>query len=67
MAVCKNFRAIVNNFKKQYFPVIIWNKKHFWMQVAPIKCTLEKRFFAVANFEGLWVVSFQTVKKLWSL
>ena len=53
MAVCKNFRAIVNNFKKQYFPVIIWNKKHFWMQVAPIKCTLEKMFFAVANFEGL--------------
>ena len=53
MAVCKNFRAIVNNFKKQYFPVLIWNKKHFWMQVAPIKFTLEKRFFAVANFEGL--------------
>ena len=34
-------------------------KNIYRMQVITIAYTLEKRFFAVATFEGLWVVSFQ--------
>ena len=47
-----------------------WNKKHLSKQVVPITDKLEKRLFAVATFEGLWVLSFQTeyktCKVLWS-
>ena len=34
--------------------------KHSSKQAVPIIYTLEKKFFAAAAFEGLWVVSFQT-------
>ena len=40
--------------------VIKWNKKHLSKQVVKINYTLEKMNFAVATFEGLGVVSFQT-------
>ena len=34
-------------------------QKHSSKQVVPITYTLEKRVFAAATFQGLWVVSFQ--------
>ena len=37
-----------------------WNKKHLSKQVATTTYTLDKNIFAVATFESLWVVSFQT-------
>ena len=40
--------------------VIKWNKKHLSKQVVKINYTLDKMNFAVATFEGLGVVSFQT-------
>ena len=40
--------------------VIKWNKKHLSKQVIKINYTLDKMNFAVATFEGLGVVSFQT-------
>ena len=40
--------------------IIKWNKKHLSKQVVKINYTLEKMNFAVATFEGLGVVSFQT-------
>ena len=40
--------------------IIKWNKKHLSKQVVKINYTLEKINFAVATFEGLGVVSFQT-------
>ena len=46
--------------QKQCFPVIIWNKNHLSKEVVTITYTLEKKFFAVATFEGSRVVPFQT-------
>ena len=40
--------------------IIKWNKKYLSKQVVKINYTLEKMNFAVATFEGLGVVSFQT-------
>ena len=54
----------INLYKKQCLPVITWNEKYLSNQVVATTCILGKRFFAVAIFEGLWVSSFQTVKKL---
>ena len=42
--------------EKITLPVITFNKKHSSKQVASIKHTLEKKIFADATFEGLWVV-----------
>ena len=49
---------MTNVYKK--LPVITWNKKYLSKQVVTKTYTLkEKFFFAVATFEGWWVVSFQ--------
>ena len=37
-----------------------WKEKHLSKQVVTITCTLGRKFFAVATFEGFRVVSFQT-------
>ena len=42
---------------------ITLNKKHLLKQVVTITYIIEKKFFTVATFEGLGIVSFQTVKK----
>ena len=42
---------------------ITLNKKHLLKQVVTITYITEKKFFTVATFEGLGIVSFQTVKK----
>ena len=38
-------------------------KNHLWNRDQPITYTLKKSFFAVATFEDLLVVSFQTEEK----
>ena len=45
-------------FKKQCLPVITWNKKYLSKHVVTIAYTLEKKFFAVAIYEALGVVSY---------
>ena len=48
MAVEKNLKVTIKLFLKKYcLPVVTWNKNNSSKQVAPITCTLEKRFFAV--------------------
>ena len=53
-------RVMINFYKKQCLPVITWNMKYSLKQISLRTCTLEKNFFPAANFEGLWVLSFQT-------
>ena len=60
MAVEKNTGIVRNFYKKLCLSVITWNKKHLLKQVVPITFTLGKTIFAVAAFECLWVVYFQT-------
>ena len=50
-------------YKKQCLPVVTWNKKHLLKQIATIKYTLEKMSLAVATFEDLRVVTFETESK----
>ena len=59
-------RATANLDKKQYLPVITWNKKHSPKKVTSITYTLEEKFFAAAVFEGPFVSPFisERVKKL---
>ena len=45
--------------KEQCLPVATWIKKHISKQILTVTYTLEKTFFAVPTFEGLWVVSLQ--------
>ena len=52
MATEENLRVTQKDFKKQYLPVIIWNKKYLSNQVVPITCKLRKMFLAVATFGG---------------
>ena len=49
MVVKKNLRITINIL---CLPVDTWNKKKLSKQVVPITYTLEKMFFAVADFEG---------------
>ena len=49
---CRLKRPQSKTFVKKCL-VITWNKKHLLKQLATITYTLEKRFFAVATFEGL--------------
>ena len=51
MVVARNLRVIT---------VITLNEKRSLKEVVPIAYTLEKRFLAVATFDSLRVVSFQT-------
>ena len=50
----------INFYGKQCLPVITWNKNHLSKQLVTITHTLEIKLFAVATFEGLGGVSFQT-------
>ena len=56
----KNHSVGVNFYKKQE-KAITWNKKHSSKQVVSIreKNTLEKKIFATATFDVLWVLSFK--------
>ena len=55
----------INFYKEQCLPVTTWNKKHLSKQLVTIAYTLEKKVFAVANFEGLGVIFFSDkVKEL---
>ena len=57
-AVEKNLRVSIYFYKKLCLLVLTWSKKHVLKQVMQVKYTLVKTFFAVSNFEGLWVVVF---------
>ena len=56
----KNAQVTTKFYKKRCLPVITCNRKHTSKQIASVKYTLEKSFFAAATFEGLWVVSVWT-------
>ena len=49
----RDLRVSKNVYKNQYHSVITWNIKKELKQVVTITYTLEKKFFAVINFEGL--------------
>ena len=53
IAVERNLSLTINFFRNQDLPVIIWNKKHILYKFVPVKFTLVKKVFAVANFEVL--------------
>ena len=50
--------VVVNFYGKLCLPVFTWNKKHSSKQVLPKTHTLEKKLFAGATFDGLWVNPF---------
>ena len=47
----KPLRVTINFYKKQYLSIITWSIKYSSKQV--ITCTLQKKFFVAAPFEGL--------------
>ena len=61
-----NLKKTTNYYEKKclkeckVIKVMTKNKKHSLKQVVQITYTLEKRVFAAAIFQGVWVVSFQT-------
>ena len=52
MAVTPNFWVTISLYKKEYLPVITWNKKHSSKQVVSMIFTLGKYFFATATSQG---------------
>ena len=58
-------------YGKWCLPVITWYKKDLLKQVSPTTYTPDKKFFAAATFEDLWVDPFQADQKaqnlLWSM
>ena len=56
----RELKVSINFYKKQCLPHIKSNKKKLSKQAVTTTYTLEKKFLAVATFEGLGVVSFQT-------
>ena len=60
MAVVPSLWLTMNLCKKLCLPVITWNKKHSFKQVASMLDTLGKDFFAAATFTGLPDASFVT-------
>ena len=59
MSSQNNLKVITNYYEKKYLLVITKNKKHSSKQFVSITYTLEKRVFAAATFQSMWVVSFQ--------
>ena len=57
MVVGKALRITIIFHKKQCLPLITRKKKHSLKQTVSVPCTLEKKVFAAATFEGLWVLS----------
>ena len=55
----RDLRESINFYKKNIVQLSQGIKNIYRRQVITIAYTLEKRFFAVGTFEGLWVVSFQ--------
>ena len=55
-----NLKVTTKKYEKKCLLFITKNKKYSSTQVIPITYTLEKRVFAVATFQGLWLVSFRT-------
>ena len=60
MSSQSNLKVTTNCYEKKCPLVMTKNKKHSLKQFVPITCTLEKRVFAAATFQGLWVVYFQS-------
>ena len=56
MNFAKFLRTLPVAASEQCLPVVTWNKKHSWKQIATITYTLEKKLFGIATFEGLIVV-----------
>ena len=54
----RNGQVPADFWRKQGLPVIKWNKKYSSKHAVSITHALEKKFFAAATIEGLWVVSF---------
>ena len=49
----KKFHSNDKILEKVTFPVITWNKKHSWKQVASITYIVKEIFFVAAAFKGL--------------
>ena len=64
MSSQNNLKVTTDSYERKCLLVITKNKKHSSKQVVPITYTLEKRVFAVATFQSLWVVCFQTKWKI---
>ena len=72
MSSQNNLKVTTNFYEKKclkewkVIKVMRKNKKHSLKQLVRITYTLEKRVFAAAIFQGMWLVSFQTKwKAVW--
>ena len=63
MEAGKNPIVPINFYKANVFRLLHEMKSYLWNRDEPITYTLKKSFFAVATFEDLLVVSFQTEEK----